>query len=250
MRIHPREFPPGRRRKPKRRAEREVYEALAGSDRRGFAYYEWRRGYECIELDFAVWVEGLGRFGLQVKGGRYLLVDGEWHLKKRAGLELIVSCPLDDTKLGALDLHDDIKECACTSYNPFVIPVLLFTDMTEPNEAIENLAKRKGVYVVWGAANLLFDLARIVRSRRVAHALSMNRIADEVFAVTDGMIQLGGSGDVGGKGRDGWREIDMEKDEVGVRRVMVGGRNVITIRPSDVSGSLGQDGRRGRESEN
>ena len=44
MRMYPREFPPNRRGKPKRRAERRVYEALAGSDRRGLCYYEWRRG--------------------------------------------------------------------------------------------------------------------------------------------------------------------------------------------------------------
>ena len=81
MKMFPREFPSGRRKKPKRQAERRVYEALAGSDRRGFCYYEWRQGYEHIELDFAVWIEGLGRFALQVKGGRYLLIDGEWRLK-------------------------------------------------------------------------------------------------------------------------------------------------------------------------
>ena len=73
MRMYPREFPSGRRKKPKRRAERRVYEALASADRRGFVFYEWRRGYGYIELDFAVWVKDLGRFALQVKGGRYLL---------------------------------------------------------------------------------------------------------------------------------------------------------------------------------
>ena len=104
MRMYPREFPSGRRRKPKRQAERRVYEALAGSDRRGFCYYEWRKGYEHIELDFAVWIEELGRFALQVKGGRYLLIDGEWYLKTRNGVKLIESCPLDETKLAALDL--------------------------------------------------------------------------------------------------------------------------------------------------
>ena len=110
MRMYPREFPSGRRRKPKRQAERRVYEALAGSDRRGFCYYEWRKGYEHIELDFAVWVKDLGRVALQVKGGHYLLIDGEWYLKTRDGVKLVESCPLDETKLAALDLHDDIKE--------------------------------------------------------------------------------------------------------------------------------------------
>ena len=111
MRVYPREFPAIRRRDPKRRAEREVYEALAGSDRRGFVYYEWRRGYERIELDFAVWVaEGLGRVALQVKGGRYALVDGEWRLKTRDSVKPIAASPLDEAWLAALDLHDDIEE--------------------------------------------------------------------------------------------------------------------------------------------
>ena len=189
MRMYPREFPPSRRKIPKRRAERRVYEALAGSDRRGFVYYEWRKGYGHIELDYAVWIEGLGRFALQVKGGRYLLIDGEWYLKTRDGVKLIESCPLDETKLAAFDLHDDIKECAQTSYNPYVIPVLMFPDM-EPDRAIKQLAKRTGVYVIWGVRNLLADLEEIVRSRRVSEALGMDRIAGEVHAVTDGLIRL------------------------------------------------------------
>ena len=189
MRMYPREFPSGRRKKPKRQAERSVYEALAGSDRRGFVYYEWRQGYEHIELDFAVWVEELGRFALQVKGGRYLLIDGEWYLKTREGNKHVRSCPLDETKLAALDLHDDIKECAQTVYNPYVIPVLTFPDM-EPDPAIKQLARRAGVYVIWGVGNLLADLEEIVRSRRVSEALGMDRIAREVQAVTDGLIRL------------------------------------------------------------
>ena len=189
MRMHPREFPSGRRKIPKRRAERRVYEALAGNDRQGFCYYEWRRGYERIEIDFAVWVEDLGRFALQVKGGRYLLIDGKWRLKTRDGVKLIETCPLDEAKLGALDLHDDIKELAETPYNPYVIPMVAFPDM-EPDRAIERLAERTGVYVIWGVRNLLADLAEIVRSRRVSEALGMDRIAREVHAVTDGVICL------------------------------------------------------------
>lgn len=190
MRMYPREFPSGRRRKSKRRAERRVYETLANIDSRGFVYYEWRRGRECIELDFAVWIEGLGRFALQVKGGRYLLIDGEWRLKTRNGVQPVETSPLDETWLAALDLHDDIEECACTPYNPFVIPMLSFPDMTEPDAAIESLAKRKGVYVIWGTENLLSDLERIVRSRSVSDPLTMERIAAEVLAVTDGQIRL------------------------------------------------------------
>ena len=190
MRMYPREFPATRRRKPKRRAERRIYEALAGSDRQGFVYYEWRRGHEHIELDFAVWIVDLGRFALQVKGGHYLLIDGEWYLKTRDGLVPIETSPLDEAWMAALELHDDIGERAATPYNPYVIPVLVFPDM-EPDPVIERLARRKGVYLVWRTDDLVADLSAIVRSREVSGALSTDHICREVCAVTDGMIRLG-----------------------------------------------------------
>ena len=190
MRMYPREFPANRRKRSKRRAERRIYEALAGSDRQGFVYYEWRRGYEHIELDFAVWIVGLGRFALQVKGGHYLLIDGEWYLKTRDGLVPIETSPLDEAWLAALELHDEIEERAATPHNPYVIPVLVFGDM-EPDPVIEALARRKGVYLVWRTDDLVADLSAIVRGREVPGALSPDRICREVCAVTDGLIQLG-----------------------------------------------------------
>ena len=107
----------------------------------------------------------------------------------RDGVQPIATSPMDEVWLEALDLHDDIKERACTPYSPHVIPVLSFPDM-EPDVPIESLAKRKGVYVIWGTDNLLADLERIVRSRRVPDRLTMERIAGEVLAVTDGQIRL------------------------------------------------------------
>ena len=194
MRMYPREFPANRRKRSKRRAERQIYEALAGSDRRGFVYYEWRRGYERIELDFAVWGKDLGRLALQVKGGHYLLIDGEWYLKTRNGVVPIETSPLDEAWLAALDLHDEIKERAATPYNPYVIPVLVFSDM-EPDPVIEALARRKGVYLVWRTDDLVADLSAIVRGRAVSGALSTDRICREVCAVTDGLIRLGEAGE-------------------------------------------------------
>ena len=189
MRMFPREFPATRRRMPKRRAERLIFEALASSGRQGFVYYEWRRGYGRIELDFAVWIVGLGRFALQVKGGHYLLIDGEWHLKTGDDLLPIGTSPLDEAWLAALELHDDIRERAATPYNPFVIPVLAFSDM-EPDPAIEGLACRKGVYLVWRTGDLVADLSAVAQGRGVSDALPMGRIRREVSAVTDGLIQL------------------------------------------------------------
>ena len=189
MRMYPRKFPATRRKRLKRRAERRIYEALAGSDCRGFVYYEWRRGYGRIELDFAVWIVGLGRFALQVKGGHYLLIDGEWHLITRNGPVLIEKSPLDEAWLAALDLHDDIEELAATPYNPYVIPVLAFADM-DPDPAIDGLARRKGVHLVWRTGDLVADLSAVAHGRGVPDALPMDRIRREVSAVTDGLIQL------------------------------------------------------------
>ena len=234
MRMYPWEFPSVRRRMPKRRAERRVYEALACATRQGFCYYEWRKGYGHIEIDFAVWIEGLGRFALQVKGGRYLIVDGEWHLKQRDGFLHVESCPLDETKLAALDLHDDIAELAQTTYNPFVVPVLVLPDM-EPDDAINNLAKRKGVYLVWGASHLMADLTGIARSRGRRHPLAATRIADEVFAITDGLIRLSqGSGGTPASGEDEKTRSADGRAPTGVMRVTVGGKVVIRIRSNNV----------------
>ena len=225
MRMYPREFPQNRRGKPKRRAEVRVYEALAGSDRRGFCYYEWRRDYGRPELDFAVWTEGLGRFGLQVKGGSYLLIEGEWHLMTREGVRPVETSLLDEVWLEALDLHDDIKECAGTSYNPHVIPVLSFPDMTEPDAAIANLARRKGVYIVWGVESLLAALEGIARSRGVSGRLTMERIAREVEAVTDGQIRMDASAE---------REPDSKPARPAALSLAVSGRSLLQVRADEM----------------
>ena len=190
-----------------------------------FAITSGARGYGHIELDFAVWIEGLGRFALQVKGGRYLLIDGEWYLKTRDGVQPVKSCPLDEAWLAALDWHDDIKELAEDArYNPYVIPVLAFPDMA-PDEAIRNLAKRKGVYVIWGMESLLTDLEKIVRSRSVSDTLPMDRIAREVYAVTDGLIQLAEAG------REGAGETTVRPTALSLS---VGGRKVLRVRAGEM----------------
>ena len=239
MRMYPREFPSGRRRKRKRQAEGRVYAALAGSGRRGFCYYEWRRGYGRIELDFAVWIEGLGRFALQVKGGPHLLIDGEWHRKTPAGVRPVGSSPLDEAWLAALDLHDDIEDLAETAHNPFVIPVLLFPDM-EPDPAIQSLANRKGVYVIWGVENLLVDLEGIVRSRRVSDTLPAERIAREVWAVTDGLIRLSQTDDAAADGGDEGEAPVSGRRLPALMRLVVGGTTVLAVRSSAVRCRLGK----------
>ena len=233
MRMYPREFPSGRRKRPKRRAEKRVYEALAGSALRGFVYYEWRRGYEYNEVDFILWVEGLGRFALQVKGGVYFLDEGEWFLITRDGVKSIKNSPLDETWLAMLDLHDDILEKARTSYDPFVLPVLIFPDM-EPDEAIEKLASRKGVYLVWGAENLLQNLEKIVRSRGVSEALPLERIKREVCAATDGLVCLEEAESEQGSREGGLLDPEHDEERLPTLSLSVHGLKVIAVRARSI----------------
>ena len=189
MRTFPREFPPKRRHNPKRRAERRIFEALAGSPLVGFAYYEWRRDYDAGEVDFSIWMEHLGRGALQIKGGIYELQDGEFHLHTRDGLLYAASSPIDEAWLGALDLHDEIKEKASVPYNPFVVPILAFPDMG-PDEAIAKLARRKRVCLLWRSESPAEAVAEILRAQPVRQRLTWERIAREVEGVTDGIIVL------------------------------------------------------------
>ena len=189
MRMYPREFPPKRRRKPQRRAEMRIFTALASSPIGGFAYYEWRRDFDYGELDFAIWVEGLGRVALQVKGGIYRLQDGEWELHTRDGPLHVASSPIDEAWLGALDLHDDIADRLAPAYDPFVVPILAFPDM-DPDEAITKLARRKRVNLLWRPDPTTEAIAEILRSQPVRKPLSMQRISREVETITDGLIVL------------------------------------------------------------
>ena len=81
MLTQPDQFPPDRRADPRRRAEARVFDAIQSSDRSGLAIYEWQRNPASPQLDFAIWTQGGGRFGLQVKGGQHL--TGEWQVVPR-----------------------------------------------------------------------------------------------------------------------------------------------------------------------
>ena len=136
---------------------------------------------------------------------------------------------MDEAWLAAPDLHDDIEELAETAYNPFVIPVLVFPDM-EPDEAIRKLARRKGVHLVWRTDDLMADLMAIVRRRGVSASLTMERIGREVYAVTDGLIQLAEAGRA--------ETVREEPRAKAVRPIAwslsVGGRNVLRVRAGEM----------------
>ena len=70
MEIRPK-FPKHRLHDPKRRAELAVYRELEASTTLGVAFYEPRFGPYTRGLDFGVWLEGIGRFAIEDKGGHH-----------------------------------------------------------------------------------------------------------------------------------------------------------------------------------
>ena len=86
MRIQP-EFPLCRVEDPMRRAEQTIYHILEESEAPGRALYEARILPHGRQIDFPVWIEGVARYAIEAKGGRYIIDPGtgEWRLLTDAG---------------------------------------------------------------------------------------------------------------------------------------------------------------------
>ena len=108
MQIYP-SFPTCRTDTPKRRAEKLIYETLQACELDGQALYEVKPILQVPQLDFAVWIAGVGVFGIQVKGGRYTIVDGEWYLITDRGRRLKES-PVPATWDAAMAIRDVVQE--------------------------------------------------------------------------------------------------------------------------------------------
>lgn len=185
METHPETFPPDRRKDPKRQAEARVFDELRRSRLPGFAYYEWQRDQNAPQIDFAIWVPGVGRFGLDVKGGHYSLNGGTWFLETGDGPHEKES-PLRKTWDAAMSLRDEVVHFL--NYKTFFIAVLVFPDM-EPDQAIIAKAKHSSkVHVLWGVDSLVGRLERIAASRDVYNPPDEDDIQREVHAVTDGQV--------------------------------------------------------------
>ena len=188
MIITPEQFPEERRNDPKRRAEAAVFDVLAQSQRAGHALYEWSAPGRCHQTDFACWLEGVGRFAIEVKGGTYTLRrdSDQWFRHTPDGGLQARPSPLRQAADAALDLYDEIQER--TGYKLFVIPVVVFVDMA-PDQEIDRYAGCTNVQVIWGAENLIADLEAIANRVGVNHPPKASHVAKEVRAVTVGSAQ-------------------------------------------------------------
>ena len=187
MKINP-EFPTHRRQDPKRRSEALVYDQLAHSNHPGQALYELKLAPEIPEADFFAWFQGRGRFGIQVKGGMYSVDGTAWNLQTIHGIEK-VDCPVTQTWDAATAVRDTIYQVI--GFKVFIIPVLLLTD-TPYDPAIEQWGCRRGVKVLFGADDLVARLLALAEQTGVKYPPVATHIANEVDAVTDGLLAPAG----------------------------------------------------------
>ena len=121
-------FPEHRTRAPRRLAELAVYRELEASDAPGTAIYEAKGNRTCPEVDFGAWIEGVGRYAVQVKGGIYRLQGGSWYLSTPQG-EVRTPTPLAQLWDSTMARHDYLQERLGGTRSPFFIPVLLLPHM-------------------------------------------------------------------------------------------------------------------------
>ena len=154
------DFPASRRQDPKRQAEARVYDALTRLEFDGHGLYEFRYRDGGQQVDFAVWVHGLGRFAIEVKGGEYEMPEpGEWALLQPDGSRLAVQSPIDEAADGGLEMRNAIQQA--TTYKNFVAAVLLFPDMERVSKIERAARNARSVYTIWGLEQLEEDLERV-----------------------------------------------------------------------------------------
>ena len=169
IRMMPEEFPESRRDNPIRNAEGRVIDALLAVKLDGFAIYELRSEGSPGQVDLALWVTNMGRFAVQVKGGRYRLDEnGQWSLASYdGGWERVNNSPLQETVDASIAMRQVIKDA--TGYKNYIAGILLFPDM-EQDPGIERVAiDHEGVYVIWGVDNLRSDLEHIAGQAHFYH---------------------------------------------------------------------------------
>ena len=177
-------FPDHRLREPKRMAELAVYRELEASDAPGTTIYEAKASRTCPEVDFALWIEGVGRYAMQVKGGIYRVQGGIWYLSTPRG-EVRKPSPLPKIWDSTLKLHDHLEERVEDGRNPFFVPVLLLADM-ETDRAIEEWAEHTHVHVLFGTDHVVERLIALTPDTRLLYPPTATEITEEVALVLPG----------------------------------------------------------------
>ena len=180
------EFPEHRREDPKRRAEMRVYDQLAGSGAPGAAIYEIKANRDAPEVDFMVWLQDSARFGMQVKGGRYAIEGGRWFLHTNGERE-----PIQDPVKLTWDAAMSIRAALWTKgrYKVYMVAVLVFPDMPEPDPQIQEWADNCKVNPLWGSENLVERLMGVHDVGGIYSPPTARHIEAEVAVLMPGLAE-------------------------------------------------------------
>ena len=185
MKMRPPEFPEHRLHDLKRQGELAVYRDLEASALPGVAVYSASPAPASPELDFAVWLTGIARFAVEVKGGKYNLVDGQWHLAGPGG-RVSKPNPLMQAYDAGMGLRNAISERLSHRRKPYVICVTLFADM-ERDEAIEACVEGSQAKVLWGAGDVANRLADIAAEVCIDHPPTAREAEEESSLLVPGL---------------------------------------------------------------
>ena len=178
MKINPK-MSEGRLTDPMRRAEREVYQALEASELPGRALYEVKVNKKAAQVDFLVWAEGIALFATQLKGGIYVLDQGELSLVTHRGREIQPGL-LAEVWDSAMAIPRFLKPIL--HRGTYVVPVLALADMEE-NEAIRDMASRRSVEVLFGMADWGNRLVELADGHPIRYRPTEASIEEEIMAI-------------------------------------------------------------------
>ena len=164
-----------------RRAEETIYRILEESEGPGRALYEARVVPHGRQIDFAIWLEGIGRYAVEVKGGRYVIdpETGEWYLLTDGGRYRKES-PAIQAWTAAKSVPEVIKQRI--GRGVYIISVLAMPDM-ERDEDIVTAAARHHVDVIFGTDRWVQRLVELAGPHQIVLPPTEEQIDQEVALV-------------------------------------------------------------------
>ena len=127
-------------------------------------------------MDFAVWVQDVACFAIEVKGGTYWVENGTLFRQGPIGPEQVAN-PLRKAMDGALSISNSIKDRL--PGGAFVISVLLFPDM-EVEDDIRRWGQDSRTNVMFGVTDLVRRLTEMDDVQDIRHRPTAYRIEQEV----------------------------------------------------------------------
>ena len=123
---------------------------------------------------------------MQVKGGRYTIEGGRWFLHTNGERE-----PMQDPVKLAWDAAMSIRAALWTRgrYKAYMVAVLVFPDMPEPDPQIRERADNCRVNVLWGCDNLVERLMEFHDVGGIYSPPTARYIEEEVAVLTPGLAE-------------------------------------------------------------